>query len=322
MLWGVDLLRELKKVNSVSVMIAFVLLSSPAFAQSTTATPSSQQENKSSISEADKKKKPIKNTNQSVAQGLSIAESMLLNQSPWGFFFNATATRGLDEYADTWTSVNELSVSYRINSASALGFGLGYETLIYEKGGKLFNNVDSDPGRFGITDFEVSYTRPKIWSDKYNRLVWSSGLTLPSSRASQRNSLIAEISSSLALRYQPNSNLIITPSLGTYYSQFRYDTASVFGSQPNSPFGAFMGLAGSYVFNRYLIGSVSYSQTLRYDFFNDWRTIQSASARVIVNATDTLNLSLGYRWRDRVVTNEPLFDDDRSIYIIGVGYVF
>jgi hypothetical protein len=313
------LLRELKKINLILILVAapIVLFMSSAFAQSTVS-----QESKTKTTESDKKKKATKNTNQSVAQGLSIAESMLLNESPWGFFFNATATRGLDEYADTWSSINELSVSYRINSASALGFGLGYETLIYEKGGALFNNTDKDPERFGITDFEVSYTRPKVWSDKYNRLVWSAGVALPTSRASQRNSLITEASTSLALRYQPNSKVIITPSVGTYYRQFRLETANVMGLQANSPFGTFAGLAGSYVFNRYLIGSVSYSQTLRYDFFEDWRTVQSASARLIVNATDTLNVSLGYRWRDDTVTNEPLFDDDRSIYIIGVGYVF
>lgn len=319
------MLRELKKINLVLILVAapIVLFTSSLLAQSTTdASVSSSQENTAKANVADEKKKPTKNTNQSVAQGLSIAESMLLNESPWGFFFNATATRGVDEYADTWSSVNELRLSYRLSSASALGFGLGYETLIYEKGGELFKNVDSDPERFGLTDFDVSYTRPKVWSDKYNRLVWSTGLSIPTSRSSQRNSLLTEVSSSLAMRYQPNSKVIITPSVGAYYRQFRYDTANAMGLQPNSPFGTFAGLAGSYVFNRFLIGSVSYSQTLRYDFFEDWRTVQSASARLIVNATDTLNVSLGYNWRDRIITNEPLFDDDRSIYIIGVGYVF
>ncbi len=300
-----------------------VLFTSSLYAQLKTDTgTAASQENTTKANVTDQKKKPTKNTNQSVAQGLSIAESMLLNESPWGFFFNASAARGLDEYADTWSSVNELSVSYRINSASALGFGLGYEALIYKNGGSLFNNSDRDPDRYGVTDFEVTYTRPKVWSDKYNRLVWSTGIVLPSSRASQRNSMLTEVRSSLAMRYQPNAKVIITPSLGAYYRQFRYDTANAMGLQPNSPFGTFIGLAGSYVFNRYLIASMSYSQTLRYDFFQDWRTVQSVTARLIVNATDTFNISFGYNWRDRTITNEPLFDDDRSIYLIGVGYVF
>lgn len=301
------------------LLVIFSLVPGHGFAQSTT-TDGAQKAKSSDSKKTDGKKKT--NTNQSVAQGLSIAESMLLNQSPWGVFFSAAATRGLDEYADTWSSVNELSVSYRLDGASALGISLGYETLIYEKGGEIFNNTDRDPERFGITDLDVSYTRPNVWSDKYNRLVWSSSVSLPSSRASQRNSLIASAATSLALRYQPNTKIIITPSLGAYYSQFRYDTANEMGLSPNSPVGTFGGLAGSYIFNRYLIGSISYSQTLRYDFFEDWQVVQAASARLIVNATDTLNVSVGYRWRDRTITNEPLFDDDRSIYIIGVGYVF
>jgi hypothetical protein len=134
--------------------------------------------------------------------------------------------------------------------------------------------------------------------------------------------LVAEISTGVALRYQPSAKLIITPSLGTYYRQFRFDTANAMGTQPNSPFGVMYGLSASYVMTRRFIGATGYSQTLRYDFFGDWNIIQSASVRLIYNATDVLNLSVGYNWRDRMITNEPLFDDDRSNYIIGVGYVF
>lgn len=306
-----------KVLGNFQIVLALVMTTSVLFrpslsyAQSTTTTA----DNSSSGAKKN-------NANKSVAQGLSIAESMLLNQSPWGFYFFATATRGLDEYADTWSSVNEMSLSYRIDSNSAIGASLGYETLIYEKGGSFLNNQDRDPGRFGFTDFSLSYTRPKIWSDKYNRLVWSSEISLPTSRVSRRSGMLAEASTTLALRYQPNSKVIITPSLGAYYSQFSYDTANAMGTLPNVPFGVYGGLAGSYVFHRYVIASLSYSNNLRYDFFGDWRVVQTAVARLIVNATDTLNLSFGYRWRDRIITNDPLFDDDKSIYIIGVGYVF
>ncbi len=278
---------------------------------------------KSSDDRNDKKTgKQQKKANQAVAQGLSIAESMLLSESPWGIFFNATATRGLDEYADTWTSVNDLSLSYRIDGNSALGMSVGYETLIYNSGGSLFNNQDRDPDRFGLTDLDVTYTRPKIWSDKYNTLVWSSALSFPSSRLSQRNSLTVEGSTRLALRYRPNSKIMITPSLGTYYRNYRYDTSSVFGSSANSPFGITYGVSGAYTVNSTFIGTVFYGQTQRYDFFNDWRTLQTVVAQLNANVTNNLNLSVGYRYSDRTETNELLFDDDRSIYYIGVGYVF
>jgi hypothetical protein len=302
------------------ILIAIVIASLTQFASHAYA----QSNSTSATSDKNEKKtsKEQKKANQAVAQGLSIAESMLLSESPWGIFFNATATRGLDEYADTVTSVNDLSLSYRLDQNSALGLNIGYETLLYEAGGSLFNNSDRDPDRFGITDLDISYTRPKIWSDKYNTLVWSSTLSFPASRASQRNSLTIEGSTRLALRYRPNAKLMITPSLGTYYRQFRYDTANAFGTSPNSPFGITYGLSGAYTFNSIFIGTLFYGQTQRYDFFNDWRTIQTAVAQLNANITNTLNLSVGFRYNDRVITNEPLFDDDRSIYYIGVGYVF
>jgi hypothetical protein len=262
------------------------------------------------------------NANQGVAQGLSIAESMLLGESPWGFFFNVLGTRGMDEYADTWTSVNSLNLSYRLDKESALGLNVGYETLLHKHDGELFVNKDVDRGRYGLTDMELSYTRPNVWSKDKMRLVWNSGLVLPTSRASSRNSLWFELNTSLALRYQPNSKIIITPSAWIYGRQFSYDTANANGTQANSPVGIGYGISGSYMANRYFIGNISYSQTQRYDYFDDWRTIQSATARLIINATDTLNVSLGYNWRDLTITNEPIFDDDRSLIFIGVGYVF
>lgn len=297
------------------VIASLTQFTSHAYAQSNSTSVSSDKNEK-------KTSKEQKKATQAVAQGLSIAESMLLSESPWGIFFNATATRGLDEYADTWSSENSLSLSYRVDDKSALGLNIGYETLIYEKGGSLFNNKDRDPDRFGLTDLDITYTRPKIWSDKYNTLVWSSALSFPSSRLSQRNSLTIEGSTRLSLRYRPNAKLMITPSLGTYYREYRYDTANAFGTAANSPFGISYTLSGAYTFNSIFIGTLSYGQTQRYDFFNDWRTIQSATAQLSANVTNTLNLSVGYNYRDRTISNDPLFDDDRSIYYIGVGYVF
>lgn len=262
------------------------------------------------------------NANKSVAQGLSIAESMLLSQSPWGISFSADAERGLVDTVDTWTSVNVLNVSYRVDKKSAVSVNLGYEALLQKYDGELFNNEDVDPGRYGLTDLSISYTRPSVWSDKYNRLVWTSNLSLPTSRASQRNSLIADLSTGLALRYQPQRGLIITPSVGAYYREYTFDTANVFGTQANSPLGYRYGLSTSYVFNSWFIGAANYSQVRRYDFFNDWMTIQSGTVALIANATDVLNISVGYNWRDRIITNEPLFDRNKSIFFIGVGYVF
>ncbi len=307
------------------ILITFVIAgltqyTSHAYAQSnSTSTTSDKDEKKTS--------KEQKKATQAVAQGLSIAESMLLSESPWGISISATAERGLDEYDDTWTSANYLSLSYRIDDKSALGMNVGYETLIYEKGGSLFNNMDRDPDRFGMTDLDITYTRPTVWSDKYNTLVWISALSFPASRASQRNSLTIEGSTQLALRYRPNAKLMITPSLGTYYREYRYDTANALGistlsSSANSPFGITYGLSGAYTFNNWFIGSLSYGQTQRYDFFNDWRTVQTARIQLSANVTNTLNLSVGYRYRDRTETDQPLLDDDRSIYYIGVGYVF
>lgn len=270
--------------------------------------------------EADKGSKK-KTNNQAVAQGLSVAEAMLLNPSPWGFFLSTSISRGLDEYQDALASSSSLDATYRINAASSVNLSLGYNTIVYNYDGEFLYNKSSDPGQYGLADTDISYVRPNVWSDKYNRLVLSAGLTLPTSRLSSRSGLNAATRFNAALRYKPISKLIITPSVGTYVRSFRYDTPNIIGSSFNSPFGFTYGLSGSYVFLPWLIGSLGYSQTQRYDFNNDWRVIQAATAQMSISL-NALNLYAGYQWRDRIETNEPLFDDDKSLIYTGVGYAF
>ncbi|MCC6137399.1 MAG: hypothetical protein IT287_02115 [Bdellovibrionaceae bacterium] len=322
--WGFSRYVFIFSVLQIALLSHSFAATTPAVApaETTKVTSESLQTTSAAVKAKEKDQQKSTTANKSVAQGLSIAESMMLNQSPWGISFSADAERGLVDVVDTWTSVNALNVSYRINKKSAVSVNLGYETLLQKYDGAVLNNADVYPGRYGLTDLSISYTRPTIWSDKYNRLVWTSNISLPTSRASQRNSLIADVSTGLALRYQPFQGLIITPSAGVYYRQYTYETANVFGTQPNSPAGYRYGLSTSYVFNSWFIGALNYSQTRRYDFFSDWRTIQSGTAALIINATDVLNVSVGYNWRDRIISNEPLFDRNKSIFFIGVGYVF
>ena len=150
----------------------------------------------------------------------------------------------------------------------------------------------------------------------------SGALTLPASTASQRSSLVTDATVGASLRYAPNDKIIITPQLGVYARDYRYETADMAGRLANSPYGVSYGLAGSYVFFSWLAGTVAYSQTQRYDFFSDWRTIQSVSGKLTANVSSTFSAYVGYRWRDRTITNDALFDDRKSLIFTGVSYAF
>jgi hypothetical protein len=269
-----------------------------------------------------------KSANQSIAQGLSISETLAAKESPWGLSVTTQASRGAQENNDDVASSNYLDVNYRLNSASTLGLSLGYSTLIYKKNGELFNNEDSDPTQYGFNDTSVSYTRPSVWHDKYNRLLITSSLTLPTSRVSNRIGMNASLSATAVLRYTPRPGIIISPNFSVYGRSFRYDTVNEAGTTStngfsyNSPVGVSYGLSGSYVFKPWLIGSVGYSQTQRYDYNSELRMIQSASSQLSISTNEGLNIFLGYIWRDQKTTNEPLFAAYKTSFFTGVGYAF
>lgn len=310
-------------------IIAIGLLLLPgglALAQSTSAkVKGSQKEPQAEVKKSDQDEKDQnknKSANQSVAQGLTVAEAALLKESPWGFFFSTSVDRGLDEYADTLMSSTSLNMSYRLNQKSSLGFLAEYRTVMLKPDGELFNNEADDPGQFGFEDTEISYIMPGIWSDKYNRLLWSTTLVLPTSRASSRAGLNAMVRSGFSLRYRPNSKLMITPVASINARSYRYDTANAFGTAWNTPGGFTLGVNASYIFLPWLISTLSYSAANRYDFNDHWRTIQTGVAQVNISATDSINAYAGYLWRDQTVSNDALFDDDKSLIYTGVGYAF
>lgn len=292
------------------------------YAQSTTSSEKKDGDSKTKVTPKAEQNGKAKSTNKGVAQGLTVAEINQQKESRWGFFFSTSVDRGLDEMADTLSSDNSLSLSYRLDKKSSLGLSAGYSTLLLKRDGDVFANEDADPGRYGFNDTDISYIRPNIWSDKYNRLMFSSGITLPTSRASNRASMNASGRVAFSLRYRPTSRIIISPTVSSYLRHYSYDTSNAFGSSVNSYFGVGTSLSGSYIIRDWLVGSVSYGQTQRLDYNEDWKTVQFASAQLSITATDSLNAFVGYSWSDLVLTNEPLFDDDRSSIYTGVGYAF
>lgn len=311
-----------KIYNFCRVFSIICLMATPSyvFAQSSSVKTSAKKAEKAE--DDGKLSTKAQKSNKALAQGLSVAESMLLNENPWGFYFTTSISRGLDEYQDSLNSVNSLNLSYRLNEKSALGLSFDYDTVLYSYGGEFLNNPVDDPDRLGFGDVTVSYSLPNVWSDKYNRLVINTALTAPSSKVAQRTGLGADWSTSMALRYKPMVGVIITPSVSGYVRYNRFDSDSRAGRAYNSPWGISYSLAGSYMFTSRIIGSVSYGQTQRHEYGGKTQLIQTAVAQLSWSATDTLNVFGGYRWRDRILTNESLFDDDRVLIYTGVGYAF
>lgn len=271
----------------------------------------------SNFSEAKQDKK-----RQALAQGFTASEALMMAQSKWNFVLDSSAQRGLDEYTDTWFMNATMQVGYRLTDKGALGVALGFDTIAYKHGGSLFNNADPDPTQFGLSDLHITYTMPRIWYDQYNSLTWFNEVSLPTSRRSQLSGMTVRYDSSLQLRYSPFAKLIFWLRTGLGISHFAYETVDAFGSNFNSPLNISYSLGASYVITPKFTLSTSIAQTQRLDFDSKWKVIENLSASAFYVLSQNINLYLGYRWRDELVTNDPMFDAKKTILFTGASYVF
>lgn len=300
----------------VLIGLLCLLLTSKSYAQETST-------NKTTISSSESSKK-TKNEKQrqALSQGYSASEALLMTEKNWNFVASQTFARGMDEFEDTYLSITSLDLSYRVNSWSALVLSGGYNTVALNHDGELFNNYEANPDLYGLTDFSAGYSIPGVWRNDNSSINYFGAITFPTSQTSQNATMIGSISNSFIYRYRPNSKLILSASASAVVSHFRRDDADVFGTQVNSPFGISYAIGSSYRFFNWLIGSLSYSQFQRLDYDENWDTIQTAVASLNFNVTPQVGLSTGYRYRDRIITNDEMFDDDKSLAFIGVSYAF
>lgn len=301
----------------LSVLVTAVVVQSPcAYAASVSS--------KVKTSKQTKTKKSAKSQQQALSQGFSASEALLMSQSRWNTVLSQSFSRGLDEFNDTYFSSTSLSLSYRLNTWSALALSTGYNTIALKDDGQFFSNEDPDPNRFGLSNTSVSWSVPRIWSSQNKKtfLNYFLSTSLPTSRASQRSTLITSVSNGLTLRHRFQNRLLLSSFLSLRGSLHRKDTADVAGFSINSPVGLSYGAGLAYPILSRLITSLRYSQSQRLDYEDNIDVFQSVSVSANYIAAASLSIFAGYSYSDRIITNDEVFDDDRSSIFMGVSYAY
>lgn len=296
-----------------------LFLSLASFAAETTTT---QVRAKTKSTSININKKDKKAQREALSQGYSASEALLMSQSRWNAVISQSAARGFDEFNDAVFSNTSLDLSYRLNKKSALIGSVRYSSIAYQSGGALFDNEVDNPRRFGFGDLFIGYSRPNVWKRKSQSVNYFTSITLPTSSTSLDATMIASNGHSLIYRYRPNGKWIFSANLRANLSAFEFDDVDTFGSQVNSPFGVGTGIGLAYRVLKTVITTINYSQYQRFDYDENWDSIQTISAMANWNATAHGALFVGYRYRDRVFTNDELFDDDRSLFFTGGSYAF
>lgn len=224
------------------------------------------------------------------------------------------AGRSFDEFAETGIFYSG-TVGFRVGKKWSSDVTVDYSHPL---------DLDAErPDRWELEDITLRAVRPNIWKSKSKRAYSSLqlALSLPTSGTSQDSSLQASFSASAPTAIRANKfTFILTPTL--VVARHRFDTADVFGFEKNSPIGAAASGAVRYSITRKLavLGSASIYTFWDYDGRN--KNIQTLRASAQYAISKHWFGTFGYRWRDRVVTNNSVFDDDATLMSGSLTYTF
>lgn len=178
-----------------------------------------------------------------------------------------------------------------------------------------------NPKRWRFEDVQFRLIHPSYWTskDKKARLNLSASLSAPTSGTSINAGMIT--SGQLAAQYVYSLgkvSLSLTPGITAAYHE--YETQDEDGFIKNSPLGFTAGGSLRYqVFSKLgaVVGASLYNY-FDYDFTN--YNIQTYRASIDYSPTNKIILMVGTRWRNRVISNNSLFDEDAFIYYLNVTY--
>lgn len=230
----------------------------------------------------------------------------------WNANIEASLLRGFDKLSEEAAYYQAL-VGYSFSKSLKGNVMLGYS-----------HPLDGDaenPDRWQLEDVRLQLTNPSIWKSesKAQNLSLVGSLSLPTSTTSQNAGQI--FSSSIGARFSHRwSKFTFLASPRLVASWHQYETRDQDGYVKNSPLGLSFGLTLRYAVSRkaaLLTGASLYS-AFDYDFGN--KNVQTVFGAVQYTLTKKSYLVLSARWRDRILSNNSLFDDDASMASLSFGY--
>lgn len=225
---------------------------------------------------------------------------------------SATAFRGLDEFAEEG-AYYEGVLGFYVNDNLRGDVTVGYS-----------HPLDLDAARTDRWEFEdvsLRLLKPSVWKSdsKAQNLALIGSLRVPTSGTSGDSGLYsaARVSAQYSYRFG-KFTLAVVPSLGLSLHEF--ETADEAGFIKNAPLslGASSSLRYSITRKLGIVAGLGLTSLYDYDFNN--RNIQNVSGSIQYAVNNKTFLVLGMRWRDRIITNNALFDDDASAATLTLVY--
>lgn len=241
------------------------------------------------------------------SSSIKTQSSEVLGKAPqksWSGSLRTGMSKNQDEYSD-WFSSTSASFSRTLFGKTSFSASTSYSQPVSDDQDRV--------KRYGIGDlnFSLSFAELYRFNDS-GTLTGSLGVTAPTSRASRKASLNGSFAGGLGSSWKlPNNFSFGTRHNVTVYS-YQFDTANANGTSYNSPFGLSNGVNLGFSYKRFNLGT-NYSLYYTKNYADTEITVQSVGANMGFKVTQYFSVAAGYSWRDRILTNNSLFDDDTSV---------
>lgn len=247
-------------------------------------------------------------------QGAGKLKSKIKKAKRWRGSFTTLGFRSFDEFGET-------GAYYEGNFAYKLGKKWSTDVTVAYSHPFDLDAERSD--RWEWEDVRFRLVNPSVWKSSNGRsnVALRMNYSAPVSGTSQDASSFGSVSVSAPFTYSKGRMLyILTPVLLGAYHEF--ETADVFGFTPNSPFGVALTGAVRVTLTKSLslLGS-SFIYTF-FDYEGRNRNLTEVAASLQFKLSRKVVGSVGWRRRDRIVTNNSFFDDDALRTSASLTYIF
>ena len=245
-------------------------------------------------------------------------ELLGINQdSKWHGFVSTGYSRNRDQFSDGFYRTS-FQLSYDLKPGRQV-----YANIAYLRPDSRY---EDDVLRFGFSDLSVGLTQAAFkWklSEKraINCLAFFEG-SAPTSDRSRRASLLGLATAGLAMNTMVSKKLILTSSHSFSYGLYQFDTSNQLGTQYNAPYFVGNGLSAIVRLTNQLNWINGYSFTYLENFNGTVIKINGLSSTLSYIYTPKISFGTFARWRDRLVTNNQLFDDDTVVTGAFGRYIF
>ncbi len=246
------------------------------------------------------------------AVGFSKTKKAAIRQSPYTYVITSSVQRGLDYYSDIFLN-HSFALIYKGKNNDFFSASTSYS--------HPSSGVATFPEDWGFEDLALSYTKNNIFQiTKDSRTTLRVGVSLPTSNTSQRATLLGRVSGSLPTSFQFYGNNVVI-NTGISLSHFRYDVADFGGNQQNRPLAIPLSLIVSRALYKNFFATINAGVTQLADYDFNFIQVNSAGLTLTSQLSAKLSVSGGYVWSDLRLSNNSLFDDDRSFYFLSLSFV-